>query len=94
MKITAAMKLGHKNITLHKKTSFVFIAIFGVLFSIAVSFALNVNKSRNEIFEKYDNATDGKIMMQISLCDGSYLPESEKTCESPEVYDKTARKKS
>jgi hypothetical protein len=93
MKIASTVKLGHKNVMLHKKSSFVFMIFFGILFGIAVSFALNTIRSKDEIFEKYEDATNGKVMMQISLCDGSYLAESEKTCETPEVYDKIAHKK-
>lgn len=88
MKILQAMKLGHKLTMIHKKSSAVFTIFFGLLFSSVVVFALMISREQNVIMDEYKNVTDGKVLMKISMCDGSYV---DGACKQPEVYDATVK---
>ncbi len=87
------IKLGHKNFLMHKKSSFCFVAFFSILFSLVVFISALLGFFKDTVSEKFEAATNGKVMVEIYLCQGSYQPsmKGEEKCEDPEIYNKEAR---
>lgn len=93
MRFLAAFKLGHKLSISHKKTFLVIATFFGILFSTVVLLSSLLSYFQNQIIAGYSNATGGKILAQISICNGSYQTDDEnEKCKSPEEYDNIIRK--
>ncbi len=72
MKLLKLIKLGHKNITHHKKQTILTIIIVGSLFSLLIALQFVVQGVQNIFINKEDEITSGKTYIQARNSSESY----------------------